>query len=858
MTVAMQSFLLAIVCLRLASSYVIYPRRQFAPQQGTRNSHVCRMSIAERNDGTRNYLIELGKQRSRERLMANQESAPKQTASTTSYVEPNSVTIRVADEVNDVMSYGDETSSGSESGTDTLTIKDQTFKREGTTKVPASEQRRVLLFLPGIDGVGTEATAQYDGLSESFDTWKMQITANSRSSFASLADGCIEFLKSIGVTPENKCIIVGTSFGGVLALEIALEASTLVNGVVLVNPATSYTDSPMGVLGNTLALAPEPLFPVAVVGALAGLLTDNSKIEATVTNISKFPLQDRPMKAVEMFGSYFNMVTDILDDITPADLAFRLNSWLKVGAKAVNRRLVDVSVPCLVIAGEEDRMLPSGDEIVRLSKSLPIVETLSFPKVGHAALFDPTYVDLATLIKDSAVYAPKNDPRRARKPQLDPITDFKLDKNSAGYKRGVSSYNDMKARHSPVFFSIDKDGVLRKGVDGVPSIIRTPPGGGSPVPRPILFIGNHQLLALDLPMIVGELLLNNKNGPLLARGLAHPIVMQPETVFARRAAHESTKARQEGTTGKSNTSSTAAVVNRLKDAGLGGLADRLEANTDRLDTASELLTSIREDLQRRQRQSATRPNKKKDRSPSTSSSKNNKSNDDSEDGESAMSRFSPLEQYKALGAVPVSPRSLYKLLKNNDAALLFPGGAREALHGRGEEYQLFWPEKSEFVRMAATFGATIVPYSAIGSADSLAIVAETKDFYDLPIVGESAKNTAASLPSARDVLQQDIPSIPLMVPTLPARHYFLFGKPIETAGMNVNDESTVAEAYKQVKDSVQSGIDYLLRARESDPYKDLVARSAYEAITGNQAPTFSAADLPPPPGVTSVYTSSKK
>ena len=31
--------------------------------------------------------------------------------------------------------------------------------------------------------------------------------------------------------------------------------------------------------------------------------------------------------------------------------------------------------------------------------------------------------------------------------------------------------------------------------------------------------------------------------------------------------------------------------------------------------------------------------------------------------------------------------------------LLFPGGAREAYMRRGEDYALFWPEKSEFVRM---------------------------------------------------------------------------------------------------------------------------------------------------------------
>lgn len=38
-------------------------------------------------------------------------------------------------------------------------------------------------------------------------------------------------------------------------------------------------------------------------------------------------------------------------------------------------------------------------------------------------------------------------------------------------------------------------------------------------------------------------------------------------------------------------------------------------------------------------------------------------------------------------------------------------------HLQGEEYKLFWPEQSEFVRMAARFGAKIVPFGAVGEDD---------------------------------------------------------------------------------------------------------------------------------------------
>lgn len=41
------------------------------------------------------------------------------------------------------------------------------------------------------------------------------------------------------------------------------------------------------------------------------------------------------------------------------------------------------------------------------------------------------------------------------------------------------------------------------------------------------------------------------------------------------------------------------------------------------------------------------------------------------------------------------------------------------MHGclQGEEHKLFWPKNPEFVRMAARFGATIVPFGVVGEDD---------------------------------------------------------------------------------------------------------------------------------------------
>jgi hypothetical protein len=45
--------------------------------------------------------------------------------------------------------------------------------------------------------------------------------------------------------------------------------------------------------------------------------------------------------------------------------------------------------------------------------------------------------------------------------------------------------------------------------------------------------------------------------------------------------------------------------------------------------------------------------------------------------------------------------------------LLFPGGAREVNKRVGQEYQLFWKDTPDFVRLAARCGAIIVPFAAV-------------------------------------------------------------------------------------------------------------------------------------------------
>ncbi|KAK1318118.1 Acyltransferase-like protein [Acorus calamus] len=214
--------------------------------------------------------------------------------------------------------------------------------------------------------------------------------------------------------------------------------------------------------------------------------------------------------------------------------------------------------------------------------------------------------------------------------------------------------------------------------------------------------------------------------------------------------------------------------------------------------------------------------------------------------EELMPDSSSFDYARIMGAVPVSATSLYKLLSRKSFVLLYPGGAREALHRKGEEYKLFWPEQSEFVRMSAKFGAKIIPFAVMGEDDVCELLADYDDLVRLPFIKDQIKyinqqDVRLRANAAGEVGNQDL-HLPWMLPKFPGRFYYLFGRPIETEGMEeeLRDRERAQEFYLQVKSEVENCMSYLKEKREKDPYRNLLPRVLHQATHGfsSEIPTF--------------------
>ncbi|CAJ1355897.1 unnamed protein product [Effrenium voratum] len=204
--------------------------------------------------------------------------------------------------------------------------------------------------------------------------------------------------------------------------------------------------------------------------------------------------------------------------------------------------------------------------------------------------------------------------------------------------------------------------------------------------------------------------------------------------------------------------------------------------------------------------------------------------------------------FETFGAVPVSPRNIFKLLQQGEMVLLFPGGIREALHGPGENYQLFWP-KTDFVRVAARFDALVVPFAGVGADDNVQVVGNSRELRQtaeqlLPFMAREPKKRNGGLMPVSEALEAGL-SLPLMAPPLtPAtqsspglgdRFYFSFGKPVDLKDVDPKDREACASAYEGIRTAVEQEIAWLQDARREDPYRDFARRQVYERLAALEA-----------------------
>lgn len=127
------------------------------------------------------------------------------------------------------------------------------------------------------------------------------------------------------------------------------------------------------------------------------------------------------------------------------------------------------------------------------------------------------------------------------------------------------------------------------------------------------------------------------------------------------------------------------------------------------------------------------------------------------------------EVVKRVGGVDGVREHAREVMRQGYSILVFPGGGREVIKRKGEQYQLIWKERYGFLKLAQEFGYDIAPFVALGGDEVYEL-----GFDANVLLRQKWFNKILSNPKIGNFLRQGevIPSIPKHI--IPKRIPFYF------------------------------------------------------------------------------------
>lgn len=229
---------------------------------------------------------------------------------------------------------------------------------------PARPDKPLFVFLPGMDGTGTLLRSQIDRLVPWFDLRCVALSPEDTSEWEPLARQVSDLITQEVGQHRRPVYLCGESFGGCLAMQVLTESPHLFDRIILVNPASSFRRLPWMQLGSLITRQlPSLAYRYSARGFVPFL-------------IEPFRVHWRDRKALEV----------AMGSVPAKTAAWRMAMLSRFEVERLP--LERMTHPVLLIAGGNDRLLPSEREAKSLQRRFPNARLTLLPKSGHACLLE--------------------------------------------------------------------------------------------------------------------------------------------------------------------------------------------------------------------------------------------------------------------------------------------------------------------------------------------------------------------------------------------------------------------------------------------------------------------------------------
>ena len=223
----------------------------------------------------------------------------------------------------------------------------------------------LFIYFPGMDGTGKLFDRQAEKLKNFFSIRCLSIPSHDQSDWSTLVAKTVTLIrKELEYHPHSSVYICGESFGGCLAMKVALAVPELIEKIILVNPASSFNKHSFLKLGVELnQWVPNCVYQVATV-VLLGFLGSSNRMNNKDSQALLDAMQSLPQDVV----------------------SWRLSLLRDCRINSAKLRMFDK--PILLLASQEDKLLPSVQEGRELINYFPNSRLTILPESGHACLLE--------------------------------------------------------------------------------------------------------------------------------------------------------------------------------------------------------------------------------------------------------------------------------------------------------------------------------------------------------------------------------------------------------------------------------------------------------------------------------------
>jgi len=235
----------------------------------------------------------------------------------------------------------------------------------------------LFVYLPGMDGTGELLRAQTAGLETGFDVRSLAIPRKDLTTWDELSNHVLDLIHAeLEKSSQRPVYLCGESFGGALAMKVAVKAPQMFKRIILINPASSFHLRPwLSWLSRLTDLVHPSLYDFGALGLLPFL--------AFLPRVSRSDRQE---------------LLKTMRSVPPETVHWRL--CLVREFHVDEEQLRQLTQPVFLMAGAYDRLLPSVSEVSRLADILPNTKTVILPYSGHACLLEND-INLYDILKEN-------------------------------------------------------------------------------------------------------------------------------------------------------------------------------------------------------------------------------------------------------------------------------------------------------------------------------------------------------------------------------------------------------------------------------------------------------------------------